>query len=106
MKKIKKGDEVVVISGKDKGKIGRVSKVTDSRLIVDGVNKVKKHLKANPATDTAGGIADREMSIHVSNVALKVPGVDGAKKTSKVGVKLLDGKRVRYFRSNGELVDR
>lgn len=106
MKKIRKGDDVIVVSGKDKGKSGRVNKVLGFRVFVDGVNSVKKQVKANPNKDIAGGIEERNMSIHVSNVALKLPGEKGLNRSSKTGIKLLDGKRFRYFKSNGDLVDR
>lgn len=106
MRKIRKGDEVIIISGKDKGKVGRVSKVINCRVVVEGVNKVKKHIKADPAHDVVGGFDTKEMSLHISNVSLRSPVANGLKTLSKVGIRLLDGKRVRYFKSNGELVDR
>jgi large subunit ribosomal protein L24 len=104
MKKIKKGDDVVVITGRDKGKRGTVLRlVSDSRVLVEGANKVKKHERPNPMKNTQGGIVDKEMPLHISNVALFNP---ATKKADRAGVKVLeDGKRVRYFKSNGEVID-
>lgn len=104
MRRIKKGDEVIVITGKDKGRRGTVSSVlADGRLIVDNINVVKKHTKANPNAGVAGGIVDKEMPIHGSNVMLFNPAAD---KGDKVGFKFLeDGKKVRYFKSNDEVID-
>jgi large subunit ribosomal protein L24 len=104
MKKIKKGDEVIVITGKDKGNRGTVRRVVDDSLIVvDGINKVKKHTKADPNKGSAGGIIEMEKPIQVSNVAVYNP---ATKKADRVGIKTLEDKRkVRYFKSNGELVD-
>ena len=104
MRKIRKGDDVMVIAGKDKGKRGIVLRVVDAeRLLVEGVNKVKKHQKPNPMRGAAGGIVDKEMPIHVSNVAVFNP---ATKKADRVGIKTLqDRRRVRYFKSNGELID-
>ena len=104
MRKIKKGDDVVVITGKDKGKRGTVLRVlVTDQLIVGGANTVKKHEKPNPMKNTTGGIVAKEMPIHISNVAL----FNGAtKKADRVGIKLLeDGRKVRYFKSNGEVID-
>ncbi len=102
--KIKKGDEVIVTSGKDKGKRGTVVKVfEDNRLIVENVNMAKKHTKANPNKGEPGGILDKEMPLHVSNVALYNPATG---KGDRVGFKILeDGKKVRVFKSNQEVVD-
>lgn len=102
--KIKKGDEVIVTTGKDKGKRGTVVKVlSDERLVVENVNMVKKHTKPNPNRGEPGGILDKEMPLHISNVALYNP-VTG--KGDKVGFKFLeDGKKVRVFKSNQEVVD-
>jgi large subunit ribosomal protein L24 len=102
--KIKKGDEVIVITGKDKGKRGTVVKVLDdNRLVVENVNMAKKHTKPNPNKGEPGGILDKEMPLHVSNVALYNP-VTG--KGDRVGFKILeDGKKVRVFKSNQEVVD-
>ncbi|MGC3963314.1 MAG: 50S ribosomal protein L24 [Rhodocyclaceae bacterium] len=104
MSKIRKGDEVVVLAGKDKGKRGAVLSVspTDDRLVVEGVNRVKKHTKPNPIKGQVGGIVEREMPIHVSNVALFNP---ATQKADRVGFKTLEGgKKVRVFKSNGEQV--
>ncbi|MEJ2393601.1 MAG: 50S ribosomal protein L24 [Candidatus Thiodiazotropha sp.] len=102
--KIKKGDEVIVTSGKDKGKRGTVVKVfEDNRLIVENVNMAKKHTKANPNKGEPGGILDKEMPLHISNVALYNPATG---KGDRVGFKILeDGKKVRVFKSNQEVVD-
>ncbi|HEX4045064.1 MAG TPA: 50S ribosomal protein L24 [Gammaproteobacteria bacterium] len=105
MKKIKKGDEVIVIAGKDKGKRGTVLLVKDKgeRLIVEGINIVKKHVKANPNTNTQGGVIEKVMPIHRSNVMVYDP---TSQKGSRVGIRVLnDGQRVRYFKSNDQLVD-
>jgi large subunit ribosomal protein L24 len=102
--KIKKGDEVQAIAGKDKGKRGSVLRVlSNDRVLVEGLNRVKKHQKPNPVKGITGGILEKEMPIHISNVALFNP---GTKKGDRVGIKLLeDGRRVRFFKSNGEVVD-
>jgi large subunit ribosomal protein L24 len=104
MRKIKRDDEVVVLTGKDKGKHGKVRKVLDdNRVIVAGVNMVKKHQRANPQMGIAGGIVEREAPIQVSNVAIYNP---GTQKPDRVGFKFLeDGKKVRVFKSNGEVID-
>jgi len=104
MEKFRKGDEVIVIAGKDKGKQGTINKVVDSeRLIVDNVNVVKRHTKGNPARGVAGGIMEKEMPIHRSNVAIVNP---ITKKADRVGFRFLeDGRKVRYFKSNNEVVD-
>src|SRR5688572_20390997 len=104
MHKLKKGDEVVVISGRDKGRRGAIQKLLpDSRVLVEGVNIAKKHTKPNPQRNVPGGIVDKEMALHVSNIALWNP---AAKKGDRVGVKALaDGRRVRFFKSNKEVVD-
>ena len=104
MDKIRKGDEVVVITGKDKGKRGTVvRRVDDEHLVVEGVNRAKKHVKPNPMKGVAGGIVDKDMPIHISNVALFNP---ATKKADRVGFKSLDdGRKVRVFKSNGELVN-
>ncbi|UCE89210.1 MAG: 50S ribosomal protein L24 [Pseudomonadota bacterium] len=105
MSKIKKGDDVIVIAGKDKGKRGTVVKVfpeTD-RIVVENVNIAKKHQKPNPQAGLPGGIIEKEMPLHVSNVALFNPATG---KADRVGVKKLDdGRKVRYFKSNGEVLD-
>ena len=100
--KIKKGDTVVVISGKDKGKEGTVSRVMPStnQIIVDGINVVKKHTKPNPMKGTTGGIVEKSMPIHQSNVAIFNTATG---KADRVGIKVLaDGKRVRVYKSSGE----
>jgi large subunit ribosomal protein L24 len=104
MEKIRKGDEVVVITGKDKGKRGTVlRRVDDEHVLVEGVNRAKKHMKPNPMKGVAGGIVDKDMPIHLSNVALFNP---ASKKADRVGFKTLeDGRKVRVFKSNGELVN-
>jgi large subunit ribosomal protein L24 len=104
MRKIKKGDEVVVLTGKDKGKRGTVLRVLDDgRLVVENINMSKKHTKANPQAGQSGGILDKEMPIQVSNVALYNAQTD---KADRVGFKILeDGRKVRVFKSTGEVVD-
>jgi large subunit ribosomal protein L24 len=104
MEKIRKGDEVVVITGKDKGKRGTVlRRVDDEHLLVEGVNRAKKHVKPNPVKGVAGGIVDKDMPIHLSNVALFN---SATKKADRVGFKVLeDGRKVRVFKSNGEPVN-
>ena len=101
MNKIRKGDQVIVLTGRDKGKRGTVSRrVDDDRLLVDGVNVVKKHVKPNPMKGTTGGVVDKTMPIHQSNIAIFNPATG---KPDRVGVKLLgDGKKVRVYRSSGE----
>jgi large subunit ribosomal protein L24 len=103
MNKIRKGDEVIVLAGKDKGKRGAVVRCVDAeRVLVDGVNRVKKHTKPNPVKGQVGGIVEKEMPIHVSNVAVFNP---VTQKADRVGFKTLeDGKKVRFFKSNGELL--
>ena len=103
MDKIRKGDEVIVIAGKDKGKRGTIVRRVDSeRVVVEGVNRVKKHVKPNPVKGVVGGVVDKDMPLHVSNVSLYNP---ATKKADRVGFKLLeDGKKVRVFKSNGELL--
>jgi len=104
MKKIRKGDEVVVLTGKDRGRRGTVLlRVSDERLLVEGVNRVKKHMRPNPLKGEVGGVVEKEMPIHVSNVALFNP---ATQKGDRVGVKVLeDGRKVRFFKSNGEMLD-
>jgi len=104
MQKIKKGDDVMVIAGKDKGKRGSVLKVLETgKVLVEGVNLAKKHMKPNPNIGQAGGIVDREMPLHISNVALFNPATG---KGDRVGVRILeDGRKVRYFKSSNEVVD-
>jgi len=104
MERIRKGDDVIVIAGRDKGKRGTVLRRLDAEhLIVEGINRVKKHQRPNPMKGAQGGIIDKEMPIHVSNVALFNP---QTKKADRVGVKTMpDGRHVRVFKSNGEQVD-
>jgi large subunit ribosomal protein L24 len=103
MRKIRKDDNVIVITGKDKGNRGNVLSVLGDYLLVSGINKVKKHQKPNPAKGSAGGIVEKEMPIHVSNVAIYNA---AAEKGDRVGIKTLDDKRkVRVFKSNGEMID-
>jgi len=104
MQRIKKGDEVVVLAGRDKGKRGTVMRRIDADyLVVEGVNRVKKHQRPNPMKGITGGIVDKDMPIHVSNVALFNP---ATKKADRTGVKSLeDGRKVRVFKANGEQVD-
>jgi large subunit ribosomal protein L24 len=104
MQRIRKGDEVIVIAGRDKGKRGTVlRRVDEERLVVEGVNRVKRHTRPNPMKGVQGGIVDKDMPIHVSNVALFNP---GTQKGDRVTFKALaDGRTVRVFKSNGEQVD-
>ncbi len=101
MNKIRKGDEIIVLAGRDKGKRGTVSmRACSERVVVDGINLVKKHVKPNPMKGVAGGIVEKAMSIHQSNVAIynKATG-----KADRVGIKTLqDGTRVRVYKSSGE----
>jgi large subunit ribosomal protein L24 len=101
MNKIRKGDQVIVTTGRDKGKRGTVTRrVDDERIVVEGVNVVKKHVKPNPMKGTTGGVIDKTMPIHQSNVAI-FNATTG--KGDRVGIKLLDGgKKVRVFKSTGE----
>ena len=104
MQRIRKGDEVVVLSGRDKGKRGTVLRRVDAdHVVVEGVNRVKKHQRPNPMKGQTGGIVDKDLPIHVSNVALFNP---ATKKADRIGVKTLDdGRKVRVFKDNGEQVD-
>jgi large subunit ribosomal protein L24 len=103
MSKIKKGDNVVVIAGRDKGKRGDVSQIVDANhVLVNGINTVKKHTKPNPMKNQPGGIVTKEMPIDVSNVAIYNP---VTKKADRIGVRTLeDGRKVRFFKSNGEQI--
>lgn len=106
-KRIRNGDEVVIISGKDKGRRGTVTKVRDDdKLIVEGINLVKKHVKGDPNAGVQGGIEDREMPLHVSNVMLYNPATE---KGERVGFKFLgegaERRKVRIYKSSGEVVD-
>jgi len=102
--KIRKGDEVIVTTGKDKGKRGTVLSVLDiGRVVVEGINRVKRHTRPNPTKGIQGGIIEKEMSIHASNVALFNT---ATQKADRIGFKVLDDNRkVRVFKSNGEVVD-
>ena len=104
MRRIRKGDEVIVISGRDKGKRGTVLRRVDAdHLVVEGVNRVKKHQRPNPMKGETGGIVDKDLPIHVSNVALYNP---ATQKADRAGVKTLDdGRKVRVFKDNGEQVE-
>jgi large subunit ribosomal protein L24 len=101
--RIRKGDDVIVIAGKDKGKRGTVLSVSDERVVVENINLAKKHVKPNPNIGEQGGIVDKEMPMAISNVALYNPATD---KADRAGFKTLDdGRKVRVFKSNGEVVD-
>ena len=102
MSKIKKNDDVIIIAGKDKGNRGSVLRVLEDKLLVSGINKVKKHQKPNPVKGVSGGIVEMEMPIHVSNVAIYNA---ASKKADRIGTKLLeDGQKVRVFKSSGEVI--
>jgi large subunit ribosomal protein L24 len=103
MGKIKKGDNVVVITGRDKGKRGDVARVVDARhVVVNGVNQVKRHTRPNPMKNQPGGIVTRETPIHVSNVAVYNP---VTQKADRIGFRTLnDGRKVRFYKSNGEVL--
>ena len=102
MSKIKKNDEVIIIAGKDKGNRGSVLRVLEDKLLVSGVNKVKKHQKPNPVKGVSGGIVEMEMPISVSNVAIYNA---ATKKADRIGTKFLeDGRKVRVFKSSGEVI--
>ena len=104
MQKIRQGDEVIVRTGKDKGKRGKVIKIIkDNKVLVEGVNRVKKHQKGNPNAGVAGGIVDKDMPIDMSNIGLYNP---ETKQADRIGFRFLeDGKKVRYFKSTKENVD-
>ncbi len=104
MRKIKRDDEVIVIAGRDKGKRGKVTRVlADGRLIVSGINMIKKHQKPNPQMGVPGGIVEKEASIQASNVAIYNP---ATQKADRVGFKILEnGDKLRVFKSNGEAVE-
>jgi large subunit ribosomal protein L24 len=103
MRKIKKGDEIIVIAGKDKGKVAQVQQVVEegSKVVVAGVNLVKKHVRPNPMKGLEGGIIEKTMPIDISNVAIYNP---ETKKADRVGFKVEEGKKVRVFKSNGKVV--
>ena len=104
MQRIKKGDEVIVLAGRDKGKRGTVLRHIDAEhVVVEGVNRVKKHQRPNPMKGEQGGIVDKDLPIHVSNIALFNP---ASQKGERAGVKTLeDGRKVRIFKANGEQVE-
>jgi large subunit ribosomal protein L24 len=104
MQRIRKGDEVIVLAGRDKGKRGTVlRRVDDQHVVVEGVNRMKKNQRPNPMKGLTGGIVDKDMPIHISNVALFNP---ATKKADRSGIKLMDGgRKVRVFKDNGEQVD-
>jgi large subunit ribosomal protein L24 len=103
MNKIKKGDEVIITTGKDKGKRGSVLSIADERVLVESCNMAKKHVKPNPNVGESGGIIEKEMPLHMSNVALFNPATG---KGDRVGIKTLkDGQKVRYFKSDNEVID-
>ena len=103
MKKIKSEDEVVVLAGKDKGKRGKVTKILDDgRVLVSGVNMIKKHTKPNPQAGIAGGIVEKEAPLQASNIAIYNAATS---KADRVGFRIEDGKKVRFFKSNNELIN-
>jgi len=104
MQRIKKGDEVVLSTGKDKGRRGKVIKLLkNDRIMVENINMVKRHTKPNPMAGLEGGIIEKEMSVHISNVMLFNPSIN---KGDRIGIKTLeDGKKIRFFKSNNENVD-
>lgn len=105
MNKFKKGDEAIVLAGKDKGKRGQILRVMLElqKVVIENVNMIKRHTKANPAKGILGGIVEKEMPLHISNIALWNP---IANKADRVGIKILkDGQKVRVFKSNNEVVD-
>jgi large subunit ribosomal protein L24 len=101
---LRKGDEVVVLSGKDKGRTGTIGEIRDDgTVLVAGINVAKKHAKGNPQKNQPGGILDKELPLHISKLAIWNP---GAKKADRVGIRTLaDGKRVRFLKSSGEQLD-
>ena len=102
MQKIRKGDEVIVLTGRDKNRRGTVLQRVDAdHVVVEGINVVKKHVKANPMAGSPGGIVDKTMPVHISNVALFNPETG---KGDRVGIQVVDGRKVRIYRSNGAVV--
>jgi large subunit ribosomal protein L24 len=103
MRKIKKGDNVVVIAGRDKGKRGDIARIVDdSHVLVNGINAMKKHAKPNPMKNQPGGIISKEMPIHVSNIAIWNP---ITQKADRIGFRIMDdGRKLRFYKSNGELI--
>jgi large subunit ribosomal protein L24 len=104
MRRIRKGDQVIVISGKDKGRRGNVLRVLDDdRVVVEGINMIKRHTKGNPGRGIPGGIIEREAALHISNVMLYNP---ATQRGDRIGFRFLaDGRKVRYFKSTAEVVD-
>lgn len=103
MQRLKKGDEVIVTAGKDKGRRGSVMEMLGDRVMIESINMVKKHVKPNPMAGVEGGIIEKEMSIHISNIMIFNPATN---KGDRVGIKTLDGgKKVRFFKSNNEVID-
>ena len=103
MQRIKKGDEVIVTAGKDKGRRGSIMEMLGDRVMIESINMVKKHVKPNPMAGVEGGIIEKEMSIHISNIMIFNPATN---KGDRVGIKTLDGgKKVRFFKSNNEVID-
>jgi len=104
MNKIRKSDEVMVLAGKDKGQTGKVIRVmTNNKVLIENINMAKRHTKGNPQAGVAGGIIEKEMPLHLSNVGLVNPATG---KADRVGFKTLeDGRKVRFFKSNNEVVD-
>ncbi len=103
MEKIRKGDQVVVLSGRDKGRRGAVLQVLSGHVVVESINRVKRHTKANPQANQQGGIIEKEMPLPAGKVAIWNP---GTKKADRIGGRTLtDGKKVRVFKSNGEVID-
>lgn len=101
MKKIKKDDEIIVLAGKDKGRRGKVLLIDGQRVIVSGINMMKRHTKPNPVSGKPGGIIEKEASIDISNVAIFNPETE---KADRVGFRIEDGKKVRFFKSNKQAV--
>lgn len=101
MQKIRKGDEVIVLAGRDKTRRGTVLNVDGDRVVVEGINVVKKHVRPNPMAGVQGGIVDKTMPIHISNIALINPETD---KADRVSFSVVDGRKVRVYRSNGKVV--
>ena len=101
MQKIRKGDEVIVLTGRDKRRRGTVLNVNGDRILVEGINVAKKHVRPNPMSGVQGGIVDKTMPIHISNIALVNPETN---KADRVGFDVVDGRKVRVFRSNGKAV--
>ena len=103
MNKIKKGDDVIVLTGRDRGKRGTVLKVLAEHVVVEGINRVKKHQKPNPMKGSSGGIVEKELALAVSNVSHLDPQDN---KPTRVGFRVVDGKKVRFAKRSGELIDR